>query len=965
MHCPSHDDETPSLSITERDGHVLVKCHAGCSQAAVLDVLRARGLWPVRDDPHPHGLTVAELAAAKRLPEDFLRDLGLHDTMFHGAPIVAIPYYDADGNEMALRYRRALNGAERFFWRRGARLAPYGMQRLRDARKAGWLLLVEGESDCWTCWNHGLSALGIPGKATWREEWARLLDGLDVVLWQEPDAADLVGRVAQDVPGLRVIRAPDGVKDVSEAHIRGLDVREVIEPLRATARSGDDILREIAEEQRRRAAEEALPRARELLDTPDLIARVEAALEALGLAGDKLPALAVYLALSSRLLDRPVNIVVEGPSAAGKTFLVETVLRLFPASAVYKLTASSERALVYTDADLRHRVLVIGEAAGLHHDGVGATVMRSIAWEGRFVYDTVEKTRDGLRSVRIDKPGPTGVITTTVKPLEAELATRFLSVPIRDDPAQTREVLRETGRRYAEGAGTPDLRAFLQAQQWLEGGGARQVTVPFAKTLAGLVDPGVVRVRRDFPQALALVQASALLYQRQRPRDPHGRIVATVEDYKVVHRLASRLFPEPGGLTDAQREAVEAVRKLYDETKVVVSYQQVANRLGIDQSAAYRRLQKPLTAGFVINDEEKPRRPARLRPGETPPEPRPALPDPEALLRAPGGVRTSPETDCRPADPGPKSLEIYAPGSAVGVCSVGESSVQTVSGPGNGADGQSAEDLQEGTADPEAVENADSRGQSAGLHRVAGVIFTSPTPADGTPTSSALSSDAAAPAAPADGFVPQVVLNALDAGGVTLNVAGGQLVIRTLSGRIPPARLTEVIAEYRAALWEVVAAPCPACGGTTWWFSSVGGPMCANCWPCERSRKGSRQRSLTPITNRMLPWALEQLTGGLVHQIGETVVDGAQRFLYEMTDVPEPEAVFAMARKRGFPMLCIGRGETIVGGEAAWRMFCARATKVEIARAVAAMMALDTDTATATAVEPAPPGSDGAPEDRG
>ncbi len=48
--CPAHDDRKPSLSIATGDeGRVLVCCHAGCSQAAVVAALKARGLWPGRD----------------------------------------------------------------------------------------------------------------------------------------------------------------------------------------------------------------------------------------------------------------------------------------------------------------------------------------------------------------------------------------------------------------------------------------------------------------------------------------------------------------------------------------------------------------------------------------------------------------------------------------------------------------------------------------------------------------------------------------------------------------------------------------------------------------------------------------------------------------------------------------------------------------------------------------------------
>jgi len=44
--CPAHDDREPSLSIRgANDGKVLVRCHAGCDQARVIEALRARGLW--------------------------------------------------------------------------------------------------------------------------------------------------------------------------------------------------------------------------------------------------------------------------------------------------------------------------------------------------------------------------------------------------------------------------------------------------------------------------------------------------------------------------------------------------------------------------------------------------------------------------------------------------------------------------------------------------------------------------------------------------------------------------------------------------------------------------------------------------------------------------------------------------------------------------------------------------------
>jgi hypothetical protein len=40
--CPAHDDRNPSLSVTEKTGKLLVKCHAGCSQEAVVTALKER-----------------------------------------------------------------------------------------------------------------------------------------------------------------------------------------------------------------------------------------------------------------------------------------------------------------------------------------------------------------------------------------------------------------------------------------------------------------------------------------------------------------------------------------------------------------------------------------------------------------------------------------------------------------------------------------------------------------------------------------------------------------------------------------------------------------------------------------------------------------------------------------------------------------------------------------------------------
>lgn len=45
VRCIAHEERTPSLYIRESGERTLFKCWGGCDQSAIIDALRARGLW--------------------------------------------------------------------------------------------------------------------------------------------------------------------------------------------------------------------------------------------------------------------------------------------------------------------------------------------------------------------------------------------------------------------------------------------------------------------------------------------------------------------------------------------------------------------------------------------------------------------------------------------------------------------------------------------------------------------------------------------------------------------------------------------------------------------------------------------------------------------------------------------------------------------------------------------------------
>ena len=113
----------------------------------------------------------------------------------------------------------------------------------------------------------------------------------------------------------------------------------------------------------------------------------------------------LYLAVTSRLLRKPASAAGEGTVSGGKSFTVETVLKAFPATAYYALSSMSERALAYSEEPLKHRMLVLFEAAGMTGD-FGTYLIRTLLSEGCIRYETVEKTGEGLKPRLIEREGP-------------------------------------------------------------------------------------------------------------------------------------------------------------------------------------------------------------------------------------------------------------------------------------------------------------------------------------------------------------------------------------------------------------------------------------------------------------------------------------------------------------------------------------------------------------------------------
>lgn len=233
--CPAHEDRSPSLSISERDGKVLVRCHAGCEQDAVLDALRQRGLWPdTRDNESYRANGQRHRPAPDNGP--------VHPTL--GQPGSTFDYHDSDGHLVGVicrwdigdrkDIRPAIPGDDAWHWKGFPK--PHPLYRLPDlvAHPDKPVLVVEGEkaadaarelvdSHVVTTWPHGSNAVA-------QADWS-VLAGRHVVLWPDADEAGrkamrAVADLLTAARSVRGVKLPDGLPsgwDLADAIPADLD----------------------------------------------------------------------------------------------------------------------------------------------------------------------------------------------------------------------------------------------------------------------------------------------------------------------------------------------------------------------------------------------------------------------------------------------------------------------------------------------------------------------------------------------------------------------------------------------------------------------------------------------------------------------------------------------------------------------------------------------------------------------
>lgn len=284
--------------------------------------------------------------------------------------------------------------------------------------------------------------------------------------------------------------------------------------------------------------------ARAMLESPDLLERIGDDFSAVGIAGERTLAGTVYLSGVSRLLERPLALLVQGPSSSGKSLVLGAVAKLFPPEAVFSATTLSTLSLYYAPAGtFRHRFVVCGERSRkTDEDQAEVTrALRELLSEGRLSRLVTVKKHDGApASELVEQEGPIAYAESTTlatSQVFTEDLNRMLLLATDERPEQTRRVLHRLAEKYDRGA-CGDPRGVVEkhhaAQRMLR---MMRVSIPYARALMDLLPSTRLEIRRGAGYVLAMIEASALLHQRQRQVTADGDLLATLDDYRVARAL--------------------------------------------------------------------------------------------------------------------------------------------------------------------------------------------------------------------------------------------------------------------------------------------------------------------------------------------------------------------------------------------------------------------------------------------
>lgn len=332
-----------------------------------------------------------------------------------------------------------------------------------------------------------------------------------------------------------------------------------------------------------------------LLNDPQFLYKAGEKIGELGVVGERRNRQVLFLAGVSRTTPTPASVLVKGATSSGKTTLVKSPLKLFPADCVLERSGLSGKALAHGEGSLEGKILFIHE----YRCGKDAQLLlRLIQSDGRIKHEFA--TVSGAnRSTRVaERAGMPAVFSTTTETkVYDDDETRFLSLWADESPEQNRAIVIARAERSKK-ANYSDIPVWQMATSLLtykEGDFDQPPSwLPY---VAERLPLGKVRVRRDWDRFLSFCSAIALCRiggRRDRPTD------LTFGDYCVAYEIFEPVFAATlRGVRTQELALGRAVAILNKCLRRAATVKEIAGALKWKESLVYKYVPRAVSKGLV------------------------------------------------------------------------------------------------------------------------------------------------------------------------------------------------------------------------------------------------------------------------------------------------------------------------------------------------------------------------------
>lgn len=277
----------------------------------------------------------------------------------------------------------------------------------------------------------------------------------------------------------------------------------------------------------------------------------------IGIVGDSISALLIYLVMASCRFQNPVSLITLGSSSGGKSYSTDRVGKLFPKRWKDRVSALSPKVLSkHSKFHFRHKIFILDEMEGKESEA--QYILRILQSAGKYTYRVTGKDKTVKEETIL---GPIVLIDTTSEDPEGikeDNLNRCFLLEIDQSKSQTKKILKHISEQeqdlncqIAKVYKNDELKALNITpsdneviklhKSFLKNLKMYPIVIPYAE----LIIPKFLylNARRDFSKFNTLIRVICHLRQYQKTIITENNVVyleADLKDYEIAYPLIER-----------------------------------------------------------------------------------------------------------------------------------------------------------------------------------------------------------------------------------------------------------------------------------------------------------------------------------------------------------------------------------------------------------------------------------------